>query len=93
MELESAWIRSIVGGVIALSVYLIGQLIISKIIKPKKLWWFAICIPLFAVFSWLAFWLPLDIGQNLYVSAIQWGIFGLFLYSFDTARTHWPKGW
>ena len=77
----------------ALVTHGITYVVVVKLIRPKELWWFAVCVPLVILFLWLAFWvMPLQSG-NLVLAGVQWGFFGVAMYSFDKARKYWPEGW
>lgn len=92
MEFESSAVRLLVGLSSAMIAYWLVYFVIVKLVKPKKLWWFAICIPLVLLFLWLAFWVMPQQSGNLILAGVQWGIFGFALHSYNMARKHWPEG-
>ncbi len=94
-SLDVLWVRITIGVVIALAVYQVAFLLIKYVLKPSNLWWFPICLCNLCIFLWLALWVIPDQTKLLGVlaSGVQWGLFGIVLYTFDLGKKHWPKGW
>ena len=76
--------------IIALSVFGIGSILLDRVLKPNRKWMWVACATLSAIFVYITFFL-LPFNKDIEIHSANWGLFGLAMYTFQTAKRDGDK--